>query len=100
MTTPRLSSVVTKETVDVMIASTEKLAVVDNPFKEDSTHEKEDLLQEDFASAPPAYRLQPPNKDMQIWPGQITRDELPRDYRVARDELSDVCFSIEGGESS
>lgn len=76
---------VTKDAVDRMIEKTDKLTVDENPFmKEEQPSQQQPIL--------PAYQARKPNRDTQLWLGQVTRNELPRDYRVARDELADEAF--------
>lgn len=136
-----------------MIETTQKLAIVDNPFKTDTETEEDSLLKEDgdvdwesgrgsnidskstlktkpagtadaasasktvshgtaLSSDPtqqfetrtaaenstrrrlPAYEARSPllpNENM--WFGQISREEFPRDYRIARDRLADAAFT-------
>lgn len=69
-----------------MIETTEKLTLDQNPFtaKADATYDAVPIL--------PTYQAQKPDREMQLWLGQVTKDELHRDYRIARDELADAAY--------
>jgi hypothetical protein len=77
--------VVTKDAVEQMIEKTEHLVVDENPFtKDDQPQDRRSIL--------PAYQAHASNSDNQVWLGQVTRDELTREHRIARDELADAAY--------
>jgi hypothetical protein len=77
--------VVTKDVVEQMIEKTENLIIDEGPFKQDDQPQ-------DRRSILPVYQAHASNSDNQVWLGQVTRDELTQEHRVARDELADAAY--------